>query len=229
MNIQPITTLTPQLKHAFHALQFEPESFQQTDFAQFDVAFPDKLKNAVAKRRGEYLAGRICAQAVLAQLQQPPTQIASGEDRAPIWPQGVVASITHSKNIAIAAGFISQVSNAGLGIDVEHLMKDKQELELQRHILAPGEEALHKELGKHFSHPLTLIFSAKESIFKALYPSVRKFFGFEAARLIAFSHNQLQFEMQTTLCPQVPAGLVLSVHYQTRELWLLTECEFIPS
>ena len=56
-------------------------------------------------------------------------------------------------------------------------MKETQEIELQSHILAADEHSSFKNLAKHHSHPLTIVFSAKESIYKALYPLVKAYFG----------------------------------------------------
>ena len=54
----------------------------------------------------------------------------------------------------------------------------------------------------------TIIFSAKESLFKCLYPEVKKYFDFKAARMIEvdFSTKTFQLELTETLTPFLRQG-----------------------
>src|SRR5438132_9137019 len=79
------------------------------------------VQRAVNKRRRAFSAGRGCARAALASLGLPGAQdiaIMSGPRRQPLWPSGIVGSITHSEAYCAAAvAWESQL--AGLGIDAE--------------------------------------------------------------------------------------------------------------
>ncbi|CAM4403400.1 4'-phosphopantetheinyl transferase family protein [Pseudoalteromonas ostreae] len=225
MDFSLYTKLSPQLRHNTHCCEFDSSSFIDSDFLNYQILLPQQLQKAVVKRRAEYLAGRLCAKQVLTALNVPCFDIISGSDRAPIWPENIIGSITHTKGIAMAMA-CPRTDIAGIGIDIEQLMSAKQELELQKQILHPDEYPLFRQLAEQFSHPLTVIFSAKESIFKALYPSVKQFFGFEAAKLIAFNEQQLQFKITQSLSPQVPKDTCVTVFYQCNKSVVLTECEF---
>lgn len=98
-------------------------------------------------------------------------------DRSPLWPAGFVGSITHSQDIAFAA--VARVEQAqSLGLDVERLMPRETALELAPIVASPAEYA--RLLRAPWDHPLltTALFSAKETIFKCLYPIIRRPFDF---------------------------------------------------
>ncbi len=127
--------------------------------------FPEEertVAGAVSSRRAEFAAGRAAARRALLGLGIAAAPIPSGARRAPVWPAGAVGSISHAGERAVAA--VARASDAvALGID----------LELARP-LAPEVERLvvHREdrLG---ARPLasTVAFSAKESVYKALFPA----------------------------------------------------------
>lgn len=225
MEFSLYTQLPPQLPYNAFCYEFDNNFLVENDFFRYQIFSPPQLQKAVAKRKAEYLAGRFCAKQVLSSLNIHPCDILSGNDRAPIWPDNIIGSITHTQGIAMAMA-CHHADIAGIGIDIEQLMSDKQEQELQKQILHPEEYSQFKQLAEQISHPLTIVFSAKESIFKALYPSVKQFFGFEAAKLIAFNEQQLQFKITKTLSEQVPQGTCVTVFYQCNNTVVLTECEF---
>ncbi|MCF6437678.1 4'-phosphopantetheinyl transferase superfamily protein [Pseudoalteromonas sp. MMG022] len=225
MQYQTANPFKPQLNYPYHCCTFSTESFQQSDFLTHNIPMPQKLQNAVPKRRVEYLAGRICATQALAQLSITGVEINSTEDRAPVWPEGTLGSISHTQGIAMA--MVTNSSDlSGLGIDIETVMPSEQEQRLKEQILHPMENEAFTALSKHLPCPLTVVFSAKESIFKALYPSVKRFFGFEAAKLLSFDEHQLCFEITEQLSDKVPLGTQVNVLYQTNDLFAFTECAF---
>lgn len=114
----------------------------------------------------------------LAALTGHDSAVGRGPDGAPVWPDGVVGAISHSGGAAVA--LVGQKTRyAGLGIDLETLVADPERI---APALLTGAEAVR--LPRDALH-VTLAFSAKESLFKALYPTVRSLFGFDAAELAA--------------------------------------------
>ncbi|MCG7536990.1 4'-phosphopantetheinyl transferase superfamily protein [Pseudoalteromonas sp. OOF1S-7] len=223
MSLTPAELFTPQLPFASYSSTFSVAAYQDSDFSRYTQPLPEKLSRAVAKRKAEYLAGRHCASQALKMLGQPHTIIASAESRAPVWPSGIQGTITHTQELAMAMA-CDDPSVLGLGIDLEKKMTLRQEQELQTQILGKTERPAFEQLSKDHACPLTLIFSAKESIFKALYPVVQRFFGFEAACLIEHSDNQLHFTLTETLHEILPQGTQVSVYYQLNNELVLTEC-----
>lgn len=164
---------------------FQMDRLQPDDF--ISCAIPPVP--GAAKRQCEYLAGRLCARHALRSLTGQPGIPAVGEDRAPRWPAGVVGSITHSHGQA--AALVAQAKDwRGVGIDLERRLSLERSQRLVGEILTPGERerlegqdpALHPWL-------ITLTFSAKESLFKALYPLVGQRFYFQDAELLEWNSN----------------------------------------
>lgn len=132
-------------------------------------------------RAAEFRLGRHVAHLALQQLGLEARPILRGPGREPIWPEGVVGSITHTGDRAIAA--VALVEEAGgIGIDLEDSTRSFPALESQ--ITVPDEATLLARMEKPARDAMVIeTFSAKESIYKAFYPRVRRFFGFDAARI----------------------------------------------
>lgn len=147
--------------------------------------FPDEeaaVAGAVAKRRREYATGRHCARLALRELGHPDAPLLSMEKGGPRWPAGVAGSITHCDGYrAAAAAPLGAV--ASLGIDAE----PNQPVEAHVHpfVLLPAEQAALRVLARRRPeiHWDRLMFSAKESVYKAWYPLARRWLGFQDARI----------------------------------------------
>ena len=135
-------------------------------------------------RKEHYRSGRICAGEVLSKLGtlgQP--VLRDPQTREPLWPEGISGAITHSGNwAAAAAGKTSDVS--GIGIDLEDLER-QVDSRISRHVCIPEEQKWLQECGEDFlEQNLKIIFSAKESIFKAFFPYTRTYLHFHDARIL---------------------------------------------
>ena len=135
-------------------------------------------------RKEHYRSGRICAGEVLYKLGtrgQP--VLRDPQTREPLWPEGISGAITHSgKWAAAAAGKTSDVS--GIGIDLEDLER-QVDSRISRHVCIPEEQKWLQECGEDFlEQNLKIIFSAKESIFKAFFPYTRTYLHFHDARIL---------------------------------------------
>jgi enterobactin synthetase component D len=155
-------------------------------------------QRAVDKRRAEFLAGRFAALGALRSLgvEQVPGR---NEDGSPRWPDGVVGSITHGADRALCAvGRSAELR--GIGIDAERLMTPAIKQELQRRICSDAELALAEEcLGLPGHELVSLAFSAKESLYKCLYPMVGRYMDLHAATVVGAAalgdHGELTLEL----------------------------------
>lgn len=128
-------------------------------------------------RKKEFLLGRLCAiKAHEMHFGSELLTLPASADRSPLWPKNVIGSISHNQNW-VGAALTGAQQLLGIGIDFEVIGRAK--LELTRYILNSHDLNFHQSLNSR--ELLTLIFSAKESLYKALYPQVKCFFGFEAA------------------------------------------------
>uniref|UniRef100_UPI003C7B5F97 4'-phosphopantetheinyl transferase family protein n=1 Tax=Pseudomonas veronii TaxID=76761 RepID=UPI003C7B5F97 len=180
--------------------RFDPALLIAGDFQRSAVPPPASIQRSVAKRQAEFLAGRLCARAALQQLDNLDCVPAIGEDRAPVWPPHISGSITHSSGHAAAiVGHKAQWR--GLGMDLENVLSLERAERLAGEILTADE--LQRMAGlprEQHARLVTLTFSAKESLFKALYPIVQKRFYFEHAEVVEWSeHGQMRLRLLTEL------------------------------
>ena len=187
--------------------RFSVAHYQDDCFAAIGMALPEHLARAVPKRRAEYLAGRYLARTLLAPLGFADFTLLRGEDRAPQWPPGIAGALSHNADTALCAVH-PETGLGGVGLDVETLIPAARAEELQRAIVSEAESAQLRTHSQPFNHLLTLAFSAKESLFKALYPQVRCYFDFLDARLVTLDTQRKTFELELlkTLTPQCHAG-----------------------
>ena len=117
----------------------------------------------------------------MAQLEIREEPILKNSNNEPVWPFGIVGSISHSGNIAVAA-VTYRKNSRGIGIDVEKLSSTVS-MDIVKRICLPQEENWIKE-GKDDAYVrLLALFSAKESVFKAFFPQEKVFLNFRDAYL----------------------------------------------
>ncbi len=190
-------------------------------FTELGLVLPTALEKAILKRQLDYLAGRYCVRRIYEarDLQHLPLPHLA-EDRSPEWPEGWVGSITHTRGWASAV-LAAKPSIEAVGCDLEYLIEgrspglptqiccDVEELRQVAQVFADNEQIA-----------LTLIFSAKESLFKALYPQVKRFFGFHAARVHPLGPQSLRVELLEDLYP-FGKGQSWAVDFRARssEVW----------
>lgn len=166
---------------------FDPLLIKEGDFQHCAIAPPASIQRSVAKRQTEFLAGRLCAREAMRQLDGRLYVPDLGEDRAPVWPADLCGSITHSQGWA-AAIVASRQHWRGLGLDAENLLSHERATRLAGEILTAEELAqMAAEPVDQHALRVTLTFSIKEALFKALYPLVLKRFYFEDAQLMQWS------------------------------------------
>jgi 4'-phosphopantetheinyl transferase EntD len=145
--------------------------------------FPDEeavIANAVDKRRREFTTARACARTALAKLGLPPVPIVPGLRGAPQWPPGVVGSITHCAGYR-ASAVARDLDVVTIGLDAEP--HDTLPAGVLGAVASDGEQA--RLAGLAAARPDVcwdrMLFSAKESVYKAWFPLTRRWLGFEEA------------------------------------------------
>ncbi len=132
------------------------------------LLFPEEtayIARAVEKRRAEFACGRLFARRAIEKFAPADRPLLRGPDRAPLWPAGLIGSITHTDSYC-AVAVAERARVAGLGIDIEDTGRFKPEL--VRRILTPREVAAN--LRGAADPRATLMFSAKEALHKCLHP-----------------------------------------------------------
>jgi 4'-phosphopantetheinyl transferase EntD len=179
---------------------------------------------AVPKRRAEFLAGRFAARQAMRALGVD-ARVERDEQGRPIWPSNVAGSITHGAGRALsAAAHAAEVR--GIGIDAERLMGASTQRELMTRICNEAELAtLAARLDVPEPARVTFAFSAKESLYKCLYPLVGRFMDFSAARVVDASTaggpaglmGELLLELAVDWAPGLSKGFRLSAAFAATE------------
>ncbi|NMX69395.1 4'-phosphopantetheinyl transferase superfamily protein [Pseudomonas sp. WS 5111] len=207
----------------FLSTRFEPKLLEAGDFQRCAVPPPASIQRSVAKRQAEFLAGRLCARSALQRLEGLDCIPAIGEDRAPVWPAHISGSITHSTGHAAAiVGHKAQWR--GLGMDLENLLPLERAERLAGEILTADEmQRMAAGPREQIAQCVTLTFSAKESLFKALYPIVHKRFYFEHAEVLEWSETgSLRLRLLTELSSEWCYGKELEAQFVVHEGQLLS-------
>jgi 4'-phosphopantetheinyl transferase EntD len=138
------------------------------------------VADAVQRRRAEFTTGRACARRALAMIGQPAVPLLSGPAREPLWPAGVVGSLTHCAGYC-AAAVARRADLVTVGIDAEPAGPLPGGV-LERVASAAERDALARlPAGACWDR---LLFSAKESVYKAWYPLAGRWLGFSDAEVV---------------------------------------------
>jgi 4'-phosphopantetheinyl transferase EntD len=127
-----------------------------------------------------FTAGRACAPAALEELGHHGWSLLPGPGREPLWPDGVVGSISHCPGLAVAVAARS-ADTLAVGIDVE--TDAPLPANVVRSVMDTDEaQAIERLAAQDPATPWgRLLFSAKETVYKAWYPLRHEWLGFEEA------------------------------------------------
>ena len=175
------------------------------------------------KRREEFTHGRICAHRALSRfdLEYEPI-LRNSETREPFWPNSVWGSITHSAGFAaVAVGLKKEVN--GIGIDLESF-SSSLDIKISRHVCVASElEWLESLKIKQARRALRIIFSAKESIFKCLYPRTKTYFSFKDAEVsVNDDENKFSFKILKSFPCKIQQNFPQHGRYAEMDKMLLT-------
>ena len=136
-------------------------------------------------RRKQFLTGRLCLRRAAQALDVVPPPLLVDGRGAPLLPHGLTGSISHKDAYAIALAARCAESAATtwrVGIDLERAVPPRRDL-TQR--ILTDEEIAHLQGLSELQHgrAVTLRFSIKEAIYKALDPMVQRYIGFREVSL----------------------------------------------
>jgi 4'-phosphopantetheinyl transferase EntD len=142
----------------------------------------EQVKLAVDRRVREFATVRHCARRGLARLGVAPAPILSDEHGAPLWPEGIVGSMTHTHGYRAAA--VARATDlASLGMDAEP--HEPLPAEILAMVGLPDELRHLKDLAEGTPEVSwdRLLFCAKEAVYKAWYPLTGAWLDFEEASI----------------------------------------------
>ncbi|MGI9513198.1 MAG: 4'-phosphopantetheinyl transferase family protein [Anderseniella sp.] len=135
------------------------------------------IENAEPGRAREFAAGRQAARQALARMGLDRVTVPRSPERCPIWPTGIIGSISHSHKVAGAA-VTKDDRLIGLGFDLEQPTVARPS-DIVAKVMTIDEIRQfgcqdQKQLGSH----LALVVSCKESVYKAVNPVIGEYFDF---------------------------------------------------
>lgn len=203
--------------------RYDISGYQDAYFPHFAQAFPLFLANAVPKRRAEYLAGRVLAAQTMSCLEVDPAPVGRGPKGEPLWPAGLCGSISHSHG---TVGVWLGRGGIDLGLDIEVLADVRAVRAIRQTVLTPGDLAA---IGAEpDAKTCTAVFSAKEALYKALYPRVRRFFGFDHAEVADIWAGGLTLRLTKSLSPAHDAGSVFDIQQDWESDTVISFCQVDP-
>ncbi len=170
------------------------------------------IAGAVPARHAEFAAGRQAARAALGQMDVPACAIPVGPGRAPVWPSGVVGSISH--DAGLAAAIVGPADRwQGLGLDIARRVPiDAQTAAV---ILRPDDPE---------TDPLAT-FSAKEAAFKAQFPATETWLSYDAAQFDPAGGVVRFADMgETKALPKRWRDAELPIYQLKLNDWIVTVC-----
>lgn len=185
---------------------FTEDNFDVASFNHHNIDLPPTLLKSHNTRKCHFFTGQYISKIALNDLKSDSLTVQRHEDGYPLWPNRFSGSISHTKGLACCA-----ISNTikFVGVDVQIKIADSALLLIENRALSSDEQH-HIASTNVFdqSTAVTLIFSAKEAIFKAIYPNVRIMFSFDTLKLIPpFNNELLTFELTHSLSSKYKRGM----------------------
>ncbi len=166
---------------------FPGEPFQS--FFSYDF-FSDKVltkteyaltSNWSNKRIMEFSTGRYCARRTLEAPGLENHDILIGDNREPLWPEGITGSISHCDNL-VGAVTSSTTKVKALGLDIEII--GKVGIEIWDLVFTDNEQKFLRNIKSEDSELYsTVIFSAKECFYKLQFPITKTYIDFKEVEI----------------------------------------------
>lgn len=125
-------------------------------------------------RQVQFVGGRLALAVAFGELGTRRAPVLTDEHGAPILPEGLVGSITHKQDLAVALVARGRV---GVGVDLEETTRPRPGV--AERVLTPRElEAVRTLVPSRQWVDTVVRFSVKESVYKAIHPTLQRYVGF---------------------------------------------------
>jgi len=199
-----------------------------TTFVGIEELLPNEkllTTNFAEKRIKDFSTGRYCARKAMEHIGYESSEILMGANKQPVWPNGLVGSISHTVALTGAiVGFSSQIK--AIGLDIENIGKINSDMwpllyteneQIFLNSLPPGQVSVYT----------TLFFSFKESFYKMQYPLTNTFLEFNDVEISGlgdqFTIKVLKQFPEKNLLPSTTTVL----HHQLENNHIITWCYIV--
>jgi len=191
-----------------HLSAVEYDVAQYTETVETTLCLPFMLENANKKRKAEFVAGRVAAQYSMDKYNEV-HNIGINQDRSPQFPGHLSGSISHSKNLAVSA-VISRdlISDKNIGVDIQHWLSAEEQGYVRTLVCSELELEKLQTTRLSIEQKVTLLFSAKEALYKAIHPQVKEVLNFDVVELVDATEQSLLFSTSPYLIEKgIPSSL----------------------
>jgi 4'-phosphopantetheinyl transferase EntD len=181
------------------------------------------IEHCADKRIDDFSRGRACARRALQELGLKDFSVLAGSRRQPLWPQGIVGSITHTAGYA-AAVVARRDTLESIGLDCEQI--DSVDEEVWPTILTPSELAeLNRVPPELQRRRAALAFAAKEAFYKLQFPLTGAWVGFEDVQVSVSDWNASSGGLQLSPRSELPLDAArmraLAARFEFRDHWVI--------
>jgi len=157
------------------------EDFNHVDdeAKQFPLSYISNKVNHISRQQA-FAAGRVLIKRCFVDLSLTHTMVTQDAYGAPIWPNGVTGSVSHTQRAVITAVCFNKHTNnkVSIGIDIEQL--NRVQASIWPTVFTQNERVfLSKTKLPDQIKVATCLFTAKESFYKAQFPLTRQFIEYE--------------------------------------------------
>lgn len=208
--------------------EVDPGQFSDGLYERYGIFLPPGVAAATRKRRLDFLAGRLAARQSLRAHGREDWQLGIRPGRDPDWPPGITGSLSHCQNNALAVSATTSRVR-GMGVDIEALAGTQALEAIRKTVATKAEFCCLRDEGA-IRDPLiaaTLLFSAKESLFKSVHPLTGEIFGFGAVQTIRChsGHRLLVLEFKKSIGGLFHPGDFVEVRWHRLGDFIITVCE----
>jgi 4'-phosphopantetheinyl transferase EntD len=177
-----IDELTGKMTEIDCSHSIDSYTVQNDDFSTEELVFGRFKEQNNKSRLNKFIGGRVALRRALKFIgkeDSPP--IFKDLYGAPLLPIGVVGSISHKDDIAVGVAAIDVVGR--IGVDMERTSNKSSKLLSSRLLTQKEQDSLGRIPGVSADEEVLLIFSFKESVFKAVHPYLKRSVGFREVEI----------------------------------------------
>ncbi|RCU52483.1 hypothetical protein DU002_00490 [Corallincola holothuriorum] len=203
---------------------YDVAKFHSALFSEYAIPLPDTIKSSCKSRQADFLVGRYLARIALDELGCDETYVGIGDNGCPVWPENFTGSLSHADGIAVCIAQKNDHTASYIGIDCERKLS-LDETGPVKEVAATRTDHLtcsaYPETSALF---YSLMFSVKESFFKAAYPYVKRYFDFDAVSVFDIDPHNAYLQVNYDLHPRLMKGKTVTCSYRDMGDHVITHC-----
>ncbi|MBW4891623.1 4'-phosphopantetheinyl transferase superfamily protein [Mucilaginibacter sp. HMF5004] len=179
------------------------------------------IEHSAEQRIKHFSTGRFCAKQALNKAGIADGEILVGESREPLWPEGIVGSISHSKQMAGAVvAATGKIFSVGLDIEtIGGVRRDMWDM-----LFTPSEQQfLNSHADDELALYTTILFSGKEAFYKFQHPLTKTFLDFTDVEM-SFVNGRFWLKVIKDFAGKEVLPTLTQIHFTKQNDQIITFC-----